>query len=434
MAMHWGKIMFSRIGIGVLGLSVAMMSGCEPVKSMDKGQTFRSTIQAASWNPLLASIPDSGRQLHTATVLASGKILVVGGLDGNTILADSQVYNPTNDTWCSPSTAPVGTAGLTTGRYAHTATLLPSSGKVLVAGGITDTGPTASAEIYDPTDGTCGGWTPIADMYEPRAVFTATYLPASSKVLMVGGLSYGYGAVDSFEFYDPNATDPNDPWIWGTTLGSSGEFLASPRAYHTATLLPSGKVLVTGGYTGTLQNSAEVYDPSVVPSSITHYWTATCPMALERYWHTATMLENGKVLVAGGYNNPNSVLTATNTAELYDPTVSCSSPTTPWSSAGTMNSSRAAHTATKLVETAPEVSNKVLITGGEYASSPSYSYRASAEIYDESTNSWTSTSSMDTARAYHTASLTSAGKVLIMGGTQDASGSTGLDAVEEYTR
>src|SRR5919109_3635066 len=106
--------------------------------------------------------------------------------------------------------------------------------------------------------------------------------------------------------------------------------LNTAREYHTATLLPNGKVLVAGGDNGKqLLNSAELYDPA------TGAWSSTGNLNAARALHTATLLPNGKVLVAGGAYNLNS-------AELYDPV------TGSWSSTGNLNTARFVHTATLL--------------------------------------------------------------------------------------
>src|SRR5213078_4533407 len=123
---------------------------------------------------------------------------------------------------------------------------------------------------------------------------TATLLP-SGKVLVAGG-SNG-SDLSSAELYDP----ASGTW---TATGSLG----TARDAHTATLLPNGEVLVAGGYTGSALSSAELYDPA------SGTWTATGSLGTARDAHTATLLPNGKVLVAGGNNGY-----ALSSAELYDP-------------------------------------------------------------------------------------------------------------------
>ena len=179
-----------------------------------------------------------------------------------------------------------------TPRYGHTVTLL-TDGKLLAAGGYSTnfTYPrvSAAAELYDPATGT---WSSTGAMHTNRCYHTATLLP-NGKVLVVGG----DGGLSSAELYDP-ATG-----AW-TMTGA----LASGREYHTATLLPNGMVLVVGGDIVTRPPvylaSAELYSPA------TGLWTAAGAMSRARCEHTATLLPSGKVLVAGG-SGPYG------TAELY---------------------------------------------------------------------------------------------------------------------
>src|SRR5688572_13122070 len=107
--------------------------------------------------------------------------------------------------------------------------------------------------------------------------------------------------------------------------------MAMARQHHTATLLPNGKVLVAGGDDGSFDSlsSAELYDPA------TGTWTNTGPMNTARRDHTATLLSNGKVLVAGGGWDVNAQ--SFNGAELYDPI------TGTWTNTGAMTIRRATH-------------------------------------------------------------------------------------------
>ena len=206
-----------------------------------------------------------------------------------------------------------------------------------------------------------------------RAWHTATRL-SNGNVLIAGGLNAG----TSCELFDASTG------TWSST-GS----LNAGRDQHTATLLNDGKVLVVGGY-GAL-NSAQLYNPS------TGTWSATGSLTVGRYCHTATLLSNGKVLVAGGTDSTGYLAT---TCELYDPA------TGTWSTTGSLNTLRHVHTATLLGN------GKVLLLGGVgYAGT-----LASAELYDPSTGSWSTTGSMGTARVYATSVLLSNGKVLAAAG------------------
>src|SRR5882724_4656056 len=287
----------------------------------------------------------------------------------------------------------------------RTATLLPS-GKVLAAGGAGKSicCPTVSfAELYAPAT---GSWMGTGSMAAAREQYTATLLP-NEKVLVVGGASSTLAGRDqrlaSAELYDPASG------TWAAT-GS----LATARFVHTATLLPNGKVLVTGGAnTSGALASAELYDPA------TGSWTATGSMATARTFHTATLLGNGKVLVAGGATVASNADPGANTAyfasaELYDPATGI------WTPTGLLNDARDGHTATLLNN------GKVLVAGGHNGV-----FLASAQLYDPATGSWTDTfGSLASRRAYHTATRLPNGKILIATGTED--GFTYLASCELY--
>jgi len=289
----------------------------------------------------------------------------------------------------------IATGATTVPRYVHTASLLPN-GKVLVAGGYTaEASSLASAELYDPATGV---WTATGAMTAPRSGHTATLLP-NGKVLVAGGADTPTNDdVSPFlataELYDP-ATG-----VW-TATGA----MTNPRYFHTATLLPNGQVLVAGGFgnSGPLA-SAELYDPA------TGVWTATGAMTAPRYGHTATLLPNGKVLVTGLPDRPTVA-----SAELYDPATGA------WAATGAMIAPRQGHTASLLPN------GKVLAAGGDNSSG----FLASGELYDLATGVWTTTGAMTAKRDAHTASLLPNGQVLVAGGYAYGYGDSGFLASAE---
>jgi Kelch motif len=173
-----------------------------------------------------------------------------------------------------------------------------------------------------------------------------------------------------------------------------------PRSGHTATLLGNGKVLVVG-FVVVGGESAELYDPA------TGTWSVTGSLNKPRWGHTATLLQNGKVLVAGGLFHGATSTSYTNTAELYDPA------TASWTLTGSLHTERAIHTATRLQN------GKILVVGGtnvtvSFIVQPDGI--SSAELYDSATETWSVTGSLNVARSFHTATLLPNGNVLAAGG------------------
>ena len=301
---------------------------------------YAAVATAEIYNPATGKFtvttgPMSGpREYHTATLLASGKVLITGGIAGSSGsgLPSAELYDPSTGTF-TPTTG-----AMTIGRYAHTATLL-DSGKVFIAGGWNDTG---TAEIYDP--GT-SSFTAVGNaMTVARSYHTATLV--GSKVVLAGG----YG-LSSAEVYDTVTT-----FFTATTNAMN-----AVRRQHTATLLGGGKILVAGGYYSEMGNtipgkSADLYNPASPPGS----FAATGAMATGRALHTATLLTNGQLLIAGGDGQG-----AGTTAELYDSTGATATVT------GSLNTSRYDHTATLLTN------GKVLIAGGQDGTT----IWSSAEVY-----------------------------------------------------
>jgi N-acetylneuraminic acid mutarotase len=270
------------------------------------------------------------------------------------------------------------TGNLNTPRYGHTATLL-GNGKVLIAGGLDSAlapfSVTDSAELYDPATGT---WSGTGNLNTGRIGHTATLLP-NGKVLVSGGRDRiappFFGLIGSAELYDP-ATG---------TWSSTGKFNTS-RSGHTATLLANGQVLVAGGVTTDyiLLDNAELYDPA------TGMWSLTGNLRTARSLHQATLLPSGKVLVAGGYIYREPYFLSS--AEIYDPV------TGSWSSAENLNRAWPS-TATLLPN------GEVLVAEWD-----------GAELYDPATGIWNVTGTLNTSREAYTATLLANGQVLVAGG------------------
>ncbi len=315
----------------------------------------------------------SARAGHTATLLHDGRVLACGGLSGGASLASCEIYEPSAGTWSA-------TGAMIEARDAHSATVLAGD-RLLVAGG-RGAAPLASAEIYDPATGT---WSATGALATARFVHSATLLPWG-WVIVTGGFG-GSANLASVEVYDPIA----GTWSAGTALDTT-------RREHVATLLPSGVVLVSGGIGGpsdaTLA-SAEIVTVTAPPTAAS--WRQASSMITGRSFHTATLLPNGAVLVAGSSDNSGISLSV---AELYDPATST------WSAAPAMADSRGFHTATLLQN------GTVLVAGGAGAG---FSF-ASAELYDPTTNTWSAAGPMAVARFGHTATLLQNGMVLVAGG------------------
>lgn len=326
----------------------------------------------------------TGRFLHTATLLPNGQVLVAGGLSSinpdSTLADQAEQFDPA-----------MGTSQLDgkVSRAYHTATVL-ANGDVLIAGGAinwTTRTTTNSAFLLKVGSGILQ---PTGNMISPRYGHKATVLQ-DGRVLITGGATPSVTA--TAELYDP---------VSGTFAPAGSMTVA--RTFHTATLLSNGKVLVTGWW-----GSAELYDPA------TNSFTATGSMAADRFDCTATLLPNGKVLVAGGETYYDVIYEGA--AEIYDPG------TGQFTLAGSMLTPRWSHTATLLPN------GTVLLAGGDVDASDVPTPQT--EIFHPDTSSFTKGPTMSRGRVLHTATLLSDGTVLVMGGL-GTRGLTGDNSAEVY--
>lgn len=346
---------------------------------------------AASWS-LVGSL-SAPRNLLAAALLKDGRVLVTGGAPafGAAASASAELYNPVTQTWTAA--APMGVT-----RAGHTATVLPS-GKVLVVGGAPATiyfGNAATGKLTPVSvvaelyDPTTNSWTPVATDVS-RAYHTATLLP-NGKVLIIGGYNDAESAMRDVYVFDPI-----------TSTLAPGAKLTTGRFNHSAMLLPSGKVLVTAGADDDPSVRAERYDPS------SNMWETMSGSSLYDADGTSTLLTNGKVLTVMGARRSTS-------CSLYDPE------TLVVIGAGCIDI--AAANATGSSSAAIVLGNgKLLLVGGSSTSgltSVRFGVSDAASLFDPTTNTWSSAGAMPQGgRIRPTLVVLHDGSVLAIGG-QDA--------------
>jgi hypothetical protein len=336
----------------------------------------------------------------TATLLLDSRVLVVGGrtqplayAPGGAPTSRVEIFDPATKRF-SPA------ASLGVARSGHTATLLPS-GKVLVAGG--DGGGLGTAEIYDPAS---GQWSLTAPMNFRRTDHAAALL-ASGKVLVTGGATMTYMGISQggsaparlpAELYDPSL----DAWTVAATP------IFDRPVKPTATVLRDGRVLVVGGQymwnsPDEAREKSEIYEPT------SDKWVASTPEVRTgaRQYQSATMLADGRVLVAGGMRD----LQGTGLATLYDPRSNS------WTQLPNMLANRYGQGAALLP------SGWVLVVGGDSGSNDQY-LTAGAEEFDPASNRWFVVAGLAESRGSIQAVGFSDGEVLAVGGDAPAGAPT----------
>ncbi|MCR4294754.1 MAG: hypothetical protein NUW21_04420, partial [Elusimicrobia bacterium] len=238
----------------------------------------------------------------------------------------------------------------------------------------------------------------ISSAADRRVAHTATML-TSGDVLLAGGVNEGGNALATAEIFAAS--------LGNAIIPTGGMGIA--RASHTATLMTNGCVLVAGGNVSPTDAGSTATNDLLIYNPATSAWTGPTPnLTVARYNHTATLLNDGKVLICGGQDSGGNALTGLNSCEIYTPT-SCAEGTI--APGPNLLQARYNHTALLLKD------GKVWFAGGRNpAIAPTGGYLVTTERYDPGSNSFQSASPMIEARANHTATLMGDGKALVVGG------------------
>lgn len=293
------------------------------------------------------------RHSHSTNLMLNGKTLIVGGYNGSIPLSSSKLYDPDN--------GEITTSGnLQYARFKHTATLL-ENGNVLVTGGKDVDGYSLdSVELYEQDT---GSFTSMESLSQPRHEHTATLL-TDGRVLLAGGCKYYFDTTQQEDIVDvlqdADIFNPDSNSFVSVSMNQA-------RCQHRATLLANGLVLISGGVdaAGSNLSSSEIFDPNTNSFRFT-----TLSLNEGRSSHTATLLLDGKVLIAGGISNLNDL----SSAEIYDPATDAFSYLTNKSS---MAQARVSHTASLLHN------GKVLLAGGNLTDTKLELYDPTNEIFDD---------------------------------------------------
>jgi hypothetical protein len=298
---------------------------------------------------------------------------------------------------------------------------VPQQGDIILIGGNTATNvdfdvgtelpALKSAEIFRPNAGT---FALTGSLAVKRAGIQAVGFasgPLAHRILVPGGASGSahFNATNGVVTLSGFAQKSAELFNATTGVFQPTDAMAAARDLATVTRLEDGTVLVAGGFNGTTpRNGAEIYDPSTQMFSPT-----TNTMRSPRALHTATLLANGQVLIAGGVNNADG--TVSNTAELYNPATKRFALI-----ADPLPSMMAAHTATRIAGCNCANNGKVLLAGGftsiDLGPDSIETAGKQTTLYDPATKQFTAGPMLTDARNFHTATLLPGGRVLLAGG------------------
>lgn len=294
-----------------------------------------------------------------------------------------------------------------------TAAVVLKDGRALAIGGGVGIQAVAAVEVFDPASGV---WQATTPMNQARRGHQAVVL-GDGKVLVAGGINEGE-LLSSVEIFDP-----------GTSSWTTMAPLSVPRLGSTLTLLTNGNVLVTGGTSAETASgagggqtirpdaTAEVYNVAA------NRWTTTSgAMSSPRFEHTATALDDGRVLIVGGQGPPISgVAAALATTEIYDPAVDS------FRKSNDMSDARFNHTALKMPD------RTVMVVGGAGGQNGDVSL-STAEVFNPGDGSWTTVGALTGSRSGHVAAVYPDGRVVVAGGESVTRGNRrSLNSAEIFT-
>ncbi|WP_061221074.1 Kelch repeat-containing protein [Leptospira borgpetersenii] len=302
-----------------------------------------------------------------------------------------------------PSLPPVGTPATESATNACTTNLrvwsrneFPASYKTLTSldnGLVVSTTGDKLSHFFPIADGAAWNLGPLLNLnrYKPAA---AAISP--SRVLISGGFDLNWFEMDTVEILDTVGVQTFDPVtgeIINDTRHINANSMNTPRGGHVLTVLADGRILASGGTLFVGDTRSEIYNPA------TGQWTETGPIQPSRIYHTATRLNDGRVIVIGGIGSTDTEITTISSTLIYNPQ------TDQWVDGPPLNQSRNAHTATLLQD------GRLLVVGGD----SNGVYRQTMEIYDPNTNNWTLLP-MPGPRTEHGAYLEGDGSVVIATG------------------
>lgn len=353
-----------------------ILGHAQPLPYEREGTT--SALTVFEWKPAPHLLVP--RAAAAAVTLPSGDVMVIGGLTPDGPTATTEVFDAKQCVWrLGPQ--------MSLKRVGHTATLL-ADGRILVAGGDTGSGTTSSAELIDPAKGSC---VPAGSMSFARSGHAATLL-SDGRVLVTGGTDWVMGVWSQAEVFDPS-----------TGKWSPAGKMLSPRLFLSLLPLSDGDAIAVGG---DIAGTSEVYDAS------TNTWSNRANLTSVRNGAAAAKI-GSTIVVAGGLVGGKP----TNTSEVYDPAKNT------WSAAAEMSEPRARFTLSL-------VPGGWLLAAGSYADSVP---RASCEVFDPVSRKWSQAPPMTVPRGEHAAAVLASGAVLIVGGRTTTGITSSVEVFSETT-